>query len=365
MSTREDCEAPLPPVVTGLGLTPTWRSHTVASIVPISRRQLLTLEGRQSESGTDNWIRVHRPAMACRFEVVLPGGAARHLGAARKALDEVDRLEALLTVFRETSALVQVNRTAGDRPVAVGPEIFEIVAKSRALHATTDGAFDVTSTPLSRCWGFLKREGRLPTSDEIDAARARVGMEHVELDADRRTIHFRRPGIELNLGSIGKGYALDRMAMLLRGRGCSRVVLSAGGSSVLAWGGTGDGWIVDLRSRQVARDRLARIRMWEGALATSGAGEQFVDVAGKRYGHVLDPRTGWPASGVISASVVAHDAATADALSTAFLVGGEAFAERYCASNPGTLAVLTGDDGSARTSVFGAHRGVTVEDLCS
>lgn len=331
-------------------------------LTPLSQRPAAPLVARQP-GAEDDWLRVHRTAMACRFEVFLLSGDAHHLAAARQALDEADRLEALLTVFRETSALVRVNRTAGDAPVQTADELFDLLTLSRSLHRATEGAFDVTSTPLSRCWGFLKREGRLPPSEDVEAARARVGMQHVELDPAGRTIRFSRPGIELNLGSIGKGYALDRMGALLRAQGCTRAVLSAGGSSVLAFGGGWKGWVVDVRSRQVAESRLARLRLRDGALATSGSGEQFVDVDGRRYGHVLDPRTGWPASGVISASVVAREAAVADALSTAFLVGGEALAARYCESNPDTLSILALDrvGGVVPRRVFGRYPGVEVQ----
>src|SRR5207245_7232846 len=122
------------------------------------------------------------------------------------------------------------------------------------------------------------------------------------------------------------------------------------------------GWTIDIKSRQVRRDRLARLRITNAALATSGAGEQFVDVDGVRYGHVIDARTGWPARGVLSVSVVADEAAVADALSTAFLVGGAALAERYCASHAATLALVTPDDGRERPHVFGSHRGATIEE---
>ena len=331
----------------------------------ISRRQLLTFEvegdGHRRTPGTDHWIRVHRTAMACRFEVVLRDGDVAQVAVARAALDEADRLEALLTVFRDTSALVRVNRTARDGAVRAEPELFELLRLSSRMHAATGGAFDITSTPLSRCWGFLRREGRLPSLAEIEAARACVGMEHVDLDPARHTIHFRRPGIELNLGAIGKGYALDRMARLLWTHGCRQAVLSAGGSSVVAIGGGWPGWTIDLKSRQVSRNRLARLRLRDGALATSGAGEQFVDVNGTRYGHVLDPRTGWPASGVVSVSVVTREAAVADALSTACLIAGESLAARYCDENPETLVLLTPDDGSERYRVFGSYRGAEVE----
>jgi thiamine biosynthesis lipoprotein len=325
----------------------------------LSRRELLAFD--LTDGGAGYWIRVHRRAMACRFEVTLSGEDGRQVPAAREALDEVDRIEDSLTVFRETSDLVRVNRAAAAAPVPVDDGLFSLLRLCRELHDRTQGAFDITSTPLSRCWGFLRREGRLPSPEEIAAAREAVGMEGVELDEGRRTVRFRRPGLELNLGSVGKGYALRRGGDLLRERGVSHALLSAGGSSVLAIGGRRGGWVVDLRSRQVQRDRLARLRLRDAALATSGAGEQFIEVAGTRYGHVLDPRTGSPAAGVLSASVVTADAAVADALSTAFLVGGADLARRYCAAHPGTLALVTPDDGSERPRVFGECPGATLE----
>lgn len=325
----------------------------------LTRRELFSL-GRTEEEG--HWIRIHRAAMACRFEVLLDGADEAHVPAAREALDEADRLEAALSVFRETSELSRVNRTAAEMPAPVDADLFALLALCRDLHVRTAGAFDITSTPLSRCWGFLRREGRLPTREAIEAARARVGMSAVLFDDDSRTVRFQRSGMELNLGSIGKGYALDRMARLMRARGAGHALISAGGSSAVALGGRGEGWTVDIRSRQVARGRLARLRLRDGALATSGAGEQFFEVDGRRYGHVIDPRTGWPASGVLSVSVVTAEGALSDALSTAFLVGGLDVARRYCTSCPQTLALVTPDDGRARPVVLGAFAGARMEE---
>jgi thiamine biosynthesis lipoprotein len=129
----------------------------------------------------------------------------------------------------------------------------------------------------------------------------------------------------------------------------------------MALGGRGRGWLVDVSSKR-ARGRLARLRLREGALATSGAGEQFFEKDGRRYGHVLDPRTGWPAEGTLSVSVVCAEAAVADALSTAFLVGGLDLARRYCAAHPETLALVTPDDGSERPVVVGVYRGAVLEE---
>jgi thiamine biosynthesis lipoprotein len=140
-----------------------------------------------------------------------------------------------------------------------------------------------------------------------------------------------------------------------------QALLSAGRSSVLALGGAPEGFLIDLVSPRARAPRLMRLRLRGAALGTSGAGVQFSEIAGRRYGHVLDPRSGWPASGVLSASVVASDAASADALSTAFLIGGLELARRYCATHPGVLALVTKDDGSERPELAGSHPGAELE----
>jgi thiamine biosynthesis lipoprotein len=328
---------------------------------PLSRRQLFAIS-RGSESAQDgHWIRVHRRAMACRFEVTLSDEDARHVPAARAALDEVDRIEDVLTVFRDTSEVAEVNRSAAAGPVGVSPMLFALLERCRSVHAATGGAFDPTSTPLSRAWGFLAREGRLPSAEEIAAARAGVGFDKVEIDADRRTVRFLAPGVGLNFGAIGKGYALDLVAAGLRAAGVPKALLSAGGSSVLAFG-KGHGFAVDVRSPR-RTDVLAHLTMREGGLGTSGAGEQFFEVEGRRYGHVIDPRTGWPAEGVLSASVVAPSAAEADALSTAFLVAGPELAAGYCAARAGVMALLVPESDVAAVLTFGTSEGAEVETL--
>jgi thiamine biosynthesis lipoprotein len=311
-----------------------------AEAARLSRREVITFRPRSRPSGEGHFIRVHRRAMACRFEVTLHDEDAAAVPAAREALAAVERVEDALTVFRE-SEVTRVNREAAERAVPVGAELAALLSLCRELHVTTEGAFDPTSTPLSRCWGFLARAPRIPSDEEVEAARSIVGFERVELDRERRTVRFARPGMELNFGSIGKGWALDFAAERLRARGAGRALLSGGSSSVLALGE--DAFDVDLRSPRRAAP-LARLHLRGAALGTSGAGVQFLDAGGRRYGHVIDPRTGRPSEGVLSASVVAPSAAVADALSTAFLVGGPALAERYCAAHPGVLVLLTLED---------------------
>jgi thiamine biosynthesis lipoprotein len=321
----------------------------------IGRRALLgRLLPRAKKAG--HWVKVHRTAMACRFEVTLPSEDARHVEAARAALDEVDAIEDALTWFRDTSELSRVNRAAASGPVAIGPSLFALLSLCRELHAATGGAFDPASAALSRCWGFLDRHPRLPPVEEIEAARARSGLDKVTTDGLSRTVRFAVPGVELNLGAVGKGWALDRVAATLRVRGVSRALLAAGGSSHRGWGG--ETWALALRP---GGEDLGLLRLRDGALGTSAAAEQHLEAGGRRYGQVLDPRTGWPAEGVRSASVVASEAAVADALSTAFLVGGPELAGPFCASRPGTVALLVTDARPRQILVFGRRDGVAVE----
>ena len=169
-------------------------------------------------------------------------------------------------------------------------------------------------------------------------------------------MRFTRPGVELNLGAIGKGYAVGRIAAHLRQAGVAQALVSAGDSSVEAVGAPPGGWPIALRGQ----DASARLWLTDGALATSGAGEQGFEHDGVRLGHVLDPRTGWPARGVSRVTVVAPDAADADALATAFFVGGPALAARYLTDHDEVLVVFT-LDGSPRPRIMGRAAGATVE----
>jgi len=328
---------------------------------PRNRRHLIFGAWRRSASDTagdesvSHWVRVHRRAMACRFEVTLASADRGFVQSGMNALDAVDAVERDLSVFIETSALSDVNRDAAVRPVAVPRHVAELLVQCQRVHHDTDGAFDPTTTPLARCWGFLAREPRVPLVEVIEEARLQVGFGAVRVSVDPPAVTFARPGLEVSLGAVGKGYALDCAATILRGSGLQHALLSAGGSSIVALGGRGAGWMVDVVSPLRPDEPIGSLSLRDAALGTSGAGAQFVVENGRRYGHVIDPRTGWPAEGIVSVSVVAANAALADALSTAFLVGGVDLARRYCSAHPDVLALITPDDGSGRTVVLGSH----------
>lgn len=308
----------------------------------LNRRQFLKVPPIQPAPAEGYWLHVNRSAMACRFEVTLPMEEQAGVRVAIEALDEIDRLEAQLTIFRENSEISQINQEAASRPLPVEASLFALLRLCQQLHSETEGAFDLTSGPLSRCWGFLRRQGRIPDADELEQVRALVGTEKLLLDGETSTVRFERPGVEINLGSIGKGYALDRIGATMRGR-VKLALLSAGASSMRALGSGARGqrgWVVGVRHPARKDRRLAVLRLRDVAMSTSGGEEQFFELGGKRYGHILDPRTGWPAESVASVTVVAKSAAVTDALATAFYVGGRELAERYCAVHPQVLVLM-------------------------
>jgi thiamine biosynthesis lipoprotein len=291
-------------------------------------------------------LKLSRAAMACQFEFFFNAGQyvdANEMGLL--ALDLVDRLEDQLTVFRPHSEISRLNRHAAEEPIELEPRLFGLLQLAVKIHRETSGAYDITAGPLSRVWGFTDRAGAVPGEAELAKARERVGSHLLEFDDARGTVQFQQPDVEINLGSIGKGYALDRCAELLNAAGIHDFLLHGGASSVLARGTHAGlmpetGWLVGVPDPLRPRRRLGQLCVVDRALATSGAGVQFFVDDERQYGHILDPRTGRPATGVVAATVIAPTAAEADALSTAFYVMGPMGARDYCERHPQVAALL-------------------------
>jgi thiamine biosynthesis lipoprotein len=302
-------------------------------------------------------LRASHRAMATLFEVVLPFGTPGAHELAGAAFAEIDRLEQQLTVYRDSSEVSRLNSLAPLVAVPVEEGLFNLLTQAARLTDETAGAFDVTAGALIKAWGFYRGPRRVPSDDERTEALSRVGMRHVICDAERRTVRYQRPGLEINLGSIGKGYALDRAAALLReAYGTSSALLHGGHSSVYAIGtepGERRGWTIGLPHPWEPGRRLALVRLRDGALGTSAATFQHLEYNGRKLGHILDPRSGWPAEGIASATAVAPTAAEADALATAFYILGVEAARDYCAAHPGIGAVLLPAGESARPVVCG------------
>jgi len=300
--------------------------------------------------------------MACKFEAIIASSDDCGIAAAQAYFDEVDRLESMLSIFNPSSELSFLNRNAAASGVTVGPELFHFLQLCRKLHAESEGAFDVTTGLLSRCWGFHDRKPQLPEPRSLRAALQSVGFHRVSLGPDRK-VSFSSSDLNINLGGVGKGYALDCGAAKLRTFGMETALLSAGFSSILALGSGLDstGWLIGLRHPVFKNQRLGIIRMRSCALGTSSQEEQWCEAVGQRYGHILDPRTGFPPKGPLSVTVIADSATRADALATAFFVGGPELANRYCAIHKEVLAIMLLERDISRPIVIGSSNQAVVE----
>jgi thiamine biosynthesis lipoprotein len=266
--------------------------------------------------------------MGCAYSIAVYGREARSLPRiVNEAFDEVDRIDRLMSHYKLDSALSRLNREGREaalRPVAVETELFDFIAECLRYSRESDGAFDITLGPLMKAWGFFRGEGRIPTEAELAEARNRTGYRHVLLDRDARTIRFDRSGVELDLGGIAKGYAVDRAVALLKQHGIERALVSACGSTIYGLGAPpgASGWSVKLQDPISTRKVAATVRLKNQALSVSGSYEKFFELEGVRYSHIMDPRTGRPVQGVLSVAVVTDTATAGDALDNVFFVQG-------------------------------------------
>jgi thiamine biosynthesis lipoprotein len=301
-------------------------------------------------------IAVARNAMATRFEIVLHGENAATLRAAgEEALDEIDRVEGQLSLYRPTSEVAHVNGRAAKNPVRVTPALLQLLQEAQRLSRETGGAFDITIAPLVRCWGFMGGMGRLPQPEEVAEARAKIGMSLVELNLEDSTVKFGREGVMLDLGAIGKGFALERAAGLLREAGVTSALLNAGTSTVYAVGHPPgqEHWkiAVEPPPGSVKGQRpslLATVPLRDEALSVSAVWGRSFQADGKTFGHVLDPRSGMPVKGGLLSAVSLPSAMETDALSTALLVLGEAGLEMLARIRPGVRTLVVSEEVSAK-----------------
>ena len=323
------------------------RRNLFAALNPVrtlEKREITTVGASRVQPSAGSTIRLTTRAMACDFTVIMDPGPTEQIEAAGEVLNLIHALEAWMSIYRESSELSTVNRLAATEPVSVRRELFELLKNAFSIHQCTGGSFDMASGALTRLWRACRQQQRIPMQSEIDSALAQVGLEHVELLEDTRSVAFRRPGIVLDPGAIGKGHALDESCdWLSRLAHAPRSFLLHGGHSSLIARGPHHGhpgWPVGIGNPLFTEKRLGTLLLCNQAMATSGSNIQFFRHDGKRYGHILDPRTGWPIEGMLSATVLAPSAAIADALSTAFFVMGVEKARLCCENWPGVAAIL-------------------------
>ncbi len=328
----------------------------------VSRRDLFRLRTRPvsnesakseaSRSSAYDLINAARSAMGSYFEVRLPARTPGAIELATRALDVVDELEIQMTVYRDDSEIALLNASAHLGPVMVEPRLFSLLERAIAIGEATEGAYDVTSGALSVAWGFTRGPRQIPDREALADARARTGLRHLTLDRQAMTVAFDRPGVSINLGSIGKGYAIDRAAGVVRDHWFPTSALIHGGrSSLFALGSPpdqfGGRWEVAVRNPLDSESPVGRVRLRNRGMGTSGASFQQFEEGGRVYGHLIDPRTGEPPeAGPLSVTVLAPTAAEADALSTAFYLLGTGETAAYITKHPevGVIFLLRGDD---------------------
>jgi FAD:protein FMN transferase len=284
-------------------------------------------------------------AMGTTYSVVVYGtDRFKMQSAVELSFEDVRRLDQLLSNYKPDSELSQLNRQAGERPVKVSKELFDVLAACIRYSDASEGAFDITVGPLMKVWGFYKGSGRFPHRAEIRGALANVGYRNLVLDAKQQTVQFSRRGVEIDPGGIGKGYAVDRMVAILRENGIRSGLITAGSSSIYGIGVPPTdalGWRVAIKHPKDPSRSVEDVFLKDMSMSTSGNYEKFFRVAGKVYSHIMDPRTGYPASGMLSVSVVSPKTLDSEAWTKPYFINGRTWAAKH--KMPGSRVFLCED----------------------
>jgi len=298
-------------------------------------------------------VKESRMQMGTRVEITA-AGRDRAVVAAKveAAFREIARLEGLMSSYQPESEVSRINRAAGIAPVAVSPEVFEVIARSLEVSRVSEGAFDITFAALGKLWDLSgPTPAQLPEPAELAAKLKLVGWKRVQLDAKARTVFLPERGMQIGLGGIAKGYIVDQALKVLQADGVDRALVVASGD-MRSFARPGQrAWKIGIQD-PARRDRLlGEVEMTNLAISTSGQYERFIVIAGRRYGHILDPRTGWPAAGCRSVTVLAGEDWEADALATAAFVLGPARGMALLRSRPGAEGMIVDAEGRGQISL--------------
>ena len=271
--------------------------------------------------------------MGSTFSIILYGNNHCEIEAAiGAAFAELHRLDQMLSNYRADSEWSTVNLNAAHWAVAVSPELFHLLSKCEHYSEQSAGVFDITVGALMKVWGFYKGNGRLPGAEEVVSALARVGYRHVHLDPAQLKVQFDRPGVELDPGGIGKGYAIDRMVDILKQRGFTSALVAGSRSSIYGLGTPPTepkGWRIRVAGAADSRQSATEVFLQDLAISTSAGFEKFFFAEGKMYSHIIDPRTGYPAQGASLVSVLAPRAIDSEAWTKPYFIHGPAWTAKH------------------------------------
>ncbi len=266
------------------------------------------------------------------------------------AVDEVKRIEDILTEFSDKSQTTMINQSAGIRPVTVDQEVYEIIKRSKEISGITQGAFDITSGLLKRMYNFKGQQFTLPDEARLTEALKCVGYKNISL-LDGHRVYLTKPNMHIGFGAIGKGYAADKVKELLIKKGITSGVINASGD-LTAWGTRSDGkpWKVGISNPNDRDKTIAWLPIDHASVATSGDYEQYFEIEGVRYSHSINPKTGKPVRGIKSVTVVSPSAELSDAMATAVTIMGVAVGMHFIEQLPHIHCLIVTDQNKIFTS---------------
>ncbi len=275
-------------------------------------------------------------------EIKFYGSPDKNRGAAEKVADVFAEVERALNLFDPESELSKLNATAYEKPFVCSDILWDVLVKGEEYYKLSDGAFDVTSKPLMDLWGFYRKVRRMPSEEEIAKASAAVGFDNVFMDHSTRTVRFRKPGVEIDLGGIAKGYAVDLAKRQVELSGVHCGIINIGGNLVCLEEPPPErmSYRVGIRHPRKNLELCGVILINDAAFSTSGDYERYVEIDGRRFSHVMDPVTGRPVEKRLSVTVVAGSALDTDAVSTAVFVRGRELAAKILKERPGTSILI-------------------------
>ena len=290
--------------------------------------------------------------MGSRFDItIVAESQVRAQNAIDTAIAEIQRIEKCISSWDASSETSQINRNAGVQPVKVSNELFELIQRSLQVSAVTGGAFDISFASIDKVWHFDGRMTQMPSKESIQASVEKVGYQNLVLNRQEQTVFLKLPGMKIGFGAIGKGYAADKVRTLMKDMGIPAGIINASGD-LTTWGYKSDGteWKVGITNPLNQNKVFSWFPVVEAAVATSGNYEKYVVFNGKKYTHIIDPRTGYPATGLVSVTIFAKSAELCDALATAVFIMGTKTGIHMIDQLPGVECVLVDENNKIHTS---------------
>ncbi len=267
------------------------------------------------------------------------------------AIEEITRIEKLISSWDPESQTSEINRQAGIAPVKVDKELFDLIGRSKKISQLTDGSFDISYASMDKIWKFDGSVTTLPTNEEISTSVSKINYQDIILDNNEQTVFLKNAGMKIGFGAIGKGYAANRGRVVMKSMGIKGGIVNAGGD-LITWGKEADGndWSIGIGDPKNKSKVLAWITVGEMAVVTSGNYEKFIMINGKRYSHIIDPKTGYPVHGLKSVTIICPDAELSDALATSVFIMGRLKGLAMINQLKGVEALVIDDDDKIWTS---------------